>query len=148
MGGALTPGLLLLLGGLTLVLPAAAAGTERIFLTGGYRYVPGSEGVDESTADIGLALCGTCCNALSVSYESYMMTMGWRLTKVEGVTERTVELGNPFLDGQCVCTGEEYLAELYYYRPGGPPAPGAKEAGGRKATGEPGLTPRRNGATP
>ncbi|MBI5014330.1 MAG: hypothetical protein HZB55_02415 [Deltaproteobacteria bacterium] len=140
MGRALTLGLLVLLGSWVLAPPAGAAEAERVFLTDGYRYVPVSPRIDEATADIGLALCGTRCNALSGNYESYMMTMGWRLTKVEGVTERTVALGNPFLDGQCVCTGEEYTAEYYYYLPGGPPAPpGAKEPelGRSRAAGEP-----------
>lgn len=137
MGSALISGLPALLGGLLLALTAAAAEPERVFLTEGYRYVPDREGIDENTAEIGLSLCGTRCNALSANYESYMMTMGWRLTRVEGSAERSLDLANPFLGGRCICTGGEYLAEFIYFRPGGPPAPGAKPqgAGGGPASG-------------
>jgi len=129
---------MVMLGALLLASPGWAAEGERIFLTYGYRYIPGSQAVDEAAADIGLALCGTRCNALAADYQSYLMTMGWRLLKVEGVTERVVALNNPFLDGQCVCTGEEYQVDYFTNRPTRSSAtPGAKaqEGGG---TGTPG----------
>ncbi|MBE0595969.1 MAG: hypothetical protein IH614_01720 [Desulfuromonadales bacterium] len=129
MGGALIPGAAaLLLGSLLLALPATAPGEERIFFAAGYRYEPIGEAVDEATADVGLALCGTRCNALSATYDSYLMTMNWRLTKVGGVTERVVALDNPFLDGRCVCTGEEFRVEFYFSRPGVGPGSGAAAA--------------------
>ena len=128
MGGPVIALLLGLLGGLALPLAGGAAEPERVFLTYGYRYQPATEPPDEATADIGLALCGTRCNALSGIYESYLMSPGWRMVQVEGVNERVVDLDNPFLDGKCVCTGEEYEAERYYYRPG---------------VAEPGSRPRR-----
>jgi len=116
-----------LLGVLLLALPAAAVEMGHVFFASGYRYAPAAQEVDPAKAEIGMALCGTRCNALSGDYWSYMETMTWRLTKVEGVTERVVELNNPFLNGRCVCTGEEFRVEYFFYRPG--VTPGAEAMG-------------------
>jgi len=138
MGGALTTvGAAALLGTLLLALPAAAAEEERLFFADGYRYEPVGAAVDQATADIGLALCGTRCNALSANHDAYLMTMNWRLTKVAGVTERVVPLDNPFLDGRCVCTGEEFRVEFYFYRPGVTPGAGAPGAKAERTTAAP-----------
>lgn len=108
--------------GLLAAAPGGAAEPKTLFVTHGYRYVPASGSSDAANAEIGMALCGARCNALSADYQSYEMTMDWRLTKVGGAVERVVDLGNPFLDGTCVCTGDEYRVEYYYYRPGVPSA--------------------------
>ena len=126
MDGALTSGAAaLLLGALLLAVPAAAVEVEPIFVADGYRYVSGSTAADQTKADLGLALCGTRCNALSGNYDSFLETMNYRLTKVADVTERVVELNNPFLDGRCVCTGTEYRVEFFFYRPGNNSSSGA-----------------------
>ena len=109
---------------------AAFAQKERVFIADGHRYVP-EEGqpVDAQQREIGQGLCGIRCNALSGYYDSYMMSPGWRLILVASKQERTVELNNPFLRGQCICTGDEYDADLYFYRPGPPPPPGVTAQG-------------------
>lgn len=129
-------GLCLLLLVLGLAGPAQAA-PERIFVADGHRYVPGDGPDDAAKAETGLALCGIRCNALSGYYDSYLKSPGWRMMKVEVGQERTVELKNPFLGGHCVCTGDVYEVELYYYRPGEPPgAGGAAGNAGQVETGQ------------
>ncbi len=118
---------------LTLADPALAA-EERIFIADGHRYVP-EEGApaDPKKEETGQALCGIRCNALSAYYDSYIMSPGWRLILLESGKEIAVELNNPFLKGHCICTGEEYEAEVYFYRPGHPPPPGVESQGTERA---------------
>lgn len=107
--------LLLLLAGLAGWPPASAAASEEVhkkaFMVNDYRYEPPA-GVT-GTPDIGLSLCGTRCNALSADFASYLKPGGWRLIKVASAVEVRVELNNPFLAGQCVCTGDEYQVDWY-----------------------------------
>lgn len=53
-------------------------------------------------------LCGTRCNALSGSFNSYMMPGGWRLVKTEVNKKLEVDIATPFIDGKCICRGDEY----------------------------------------
>ena len=109
--------LLLIVIALSLPLAAAAQDVrqdmknaqERIFLVNEYRYDPG-----ESTADpeIGHALCGTRCNALSSDYRNITDPGGWRLIKVGSNRELIVELNNPLISGRCVCIVDEYLVQI------------------------------------
>lgn len=110
--GALAAGLLLAVAGSSL-----GAEKQRIFVADGHRYVPGKAAADTANSETGLALCGIRCNALSGYYDSYLMSPGWRMIKVAEGSERTVDLKNPFLGGHCICSGDEYEVELYYYRP-------------------------------
>ena len=96
---------------------------ERVFIVHEYRYEPG--GTTENR-EIGLSLCGTRCNALSDRFANYIKTGGWRLIRTEHNKELAVDLDNPFLDGQCICVGDEY--EVDFFDPVAPEErPGANE---------------------
>lgn len=84
---------------------------KKAFMVNDYRYEPPHEVT--GNLDIGLSLCGTRCNALSENFASYIKPGGWRLIKVTSNVVVTVELNNPFLAGQCVCVGDEYLIDWY-----------------------------------
>ena len=99
---------LLLAGMLSILMVAAAAGEERIFIVKDYRYLPGKTG----DATNGQSLCGTRCNALSTDYLNYTEPGGWRLIKVADDREVLLDLNNPFMDGQCVCVADEYEVRL------------------------------------
>lgn len=83
---------------------------ERVFIVKDYRYQP-AEG---SGADlqVGRDFCGTRCNALSFNYLNVIEPGGWRMIKITDHSEITVDLGNPFLDGACVCIGDEYVVKI------------------------------------
>jgi len=82
---------------------------EQVFIIQEYRYEPGDSGGDP---DIGHALCGTRCNALSVDYRNFIDPGGWRFIRVADNREIPVSLNNPFIGGQCVCTADEYVVIL------------------------------------
>jgi hypothetical protein len=86
---------------------------EIIYIVNAYRYEPDSSGKD---SDIGQALCGTRCNALSVDYQNYLKPPGWRIIRTASNKEVAVDLNNPFIDGRCICIADEYIVrvnELY-----------------------------------
>jgi hypothetical protein len=82
---------------------------EIIYIVKEYRYEPGDSGGDH---DIGQALCGTRCNALSVDYQNYLKPPGWRMIKIAGDRELSVALNNPFIGGTCICVADEYLIKV------------------------------------
>lgn len=82
---------------------------EHVFVLKEYRYVPGQEGGDKLT---GLMLCKTRCYALSVDYLTYTIPGGWYLQKIADARDVTVELNNPFMDGQCVCVADEFVLKV------------------------------------
>jgi len=89
--------------------PAAEDEMVKVFIVSEYRYEPGPSGGD---LDIGQSLCGTRCNALSVDYLNYVAPGGWRLIKIAGNQQLLVNLNNPFLDGKCICVGDEYQVKV------------------------------------
>lgn len=96
---------------------AASAGqddSKMAFMVSDYRYEP-AEGATVNP-DIGLALCGTRCNALSGDFASYIKPGGWKMVKIAAKVEKRVELNNPFLAGKCLCVGDEY--KITWYDPG------------------------------
>jgi len=86
---------------------------EKIYILNAYRY----EGEPSSKdADLGQSLCGTRCNALASDYRNYIEPPGWRIIRRAKDKEVTIPLHNPFIDGSCVCTVDEYevkVNELY-----------------------------------
>jgi len=86
-------------------------GKEKAFMVREYRYEP-PEG-EEGNRDIGQSLCGTRCNALSDIFGSYLKPRNWRLVKIAGDVEQSVELDNPFLKGKCICVGDEYRIDWF-----------------------------------
>jgi len=82
---------------------------EHVFIVHDYRYEPGNS---EGDPDTGQALCGTRCNALSVDYRNFIDPGGWRFIKIADNREVTLDLGNPFFGGQCVCTADEYVVKI------------------------------------
>jgi hypothetical protein len=89
--------------------PATDNNKEIIYIVNEYRYEPGESGGDH---DIGQALCGTRCNALSVDYLNYLKPPGWRIIRTASNKEVTVDLDNPFLDGRCICVADEYVVKV------------------------------------
>ncbi len=79
---------------------------EHVFIVNDARYEPGDSGGDPDT---GHALCGTRCNALSVDYRNFIDPGGWRFVKIADNRDLNLDLDNPFLEGQCVCTVDEYV---------------------------------------
>jgi hypothetical protein len=93
--------------------PASVDNKEIIYIVNEYRYEPGNAG---GNADIGQALCGTRCNALSADYQNYLKPPGWRIIRTASSKEVEVDLNNPFIDGHCICIADEYVVrvnELY-----------------------------------
>jgi hypothetical protein len=88
---------------------------DTLFVVQEYRYDPGHA---DGNREIGLSLCGTRCNGLSDNFDDYTMPGGWRLIRVAENQERTVDLDNPFLQGKCICVGDEYRID--WYEPGTP----------------------------
>ncbi len=82
---------------------------ERVFIVSGYRFEPGPSGGDEDT---GHALCGIRCNALSIDYRNIIDPGGWRFIKVATDKDVRVDLDNPFMDGHCVCTVDEFVVQI------------------------------------
>jgi len=105
--------LLVLAGLLTLPLAAAAEETgQKVYLVKDYRYEPGGSTGDP---EVGQSLCGTRCNALSSDYLNFIEPGGWRMVKVASDSEVVLDLGNPFMQGECVCLADEYLVKLVEY---------------------------------
>lgn len=71
-----------------------------------YRYDPAGSSGDAGT---GHGLCATRCNALSFDYADYIMADPREVIRVATRRELTVPLANPFLEGNCICTVDEYL---------------------------------------
>ena len=82
---------------------------ERVYIVNDYRYAPGATG---ENPEQGHAVCAVRCNALSVDYRNYIEPGGWRFIKVASDRELTIEPGNPFILGHCVCTVDEYVVQL------------------------------------
>ena len=82
------------------------AGGETAYIVNDYRYDPAGSGGD---ADTGHALCGTRCNALSFDYADYLMADPREVKRVTAGRELTIPLGNPFMQGNCICTVDEYI---------------------------------------
>ena len=59
--------------------------------------------------EIARSICGTRCNALSETYNSFKMPGGWRLVKVHSNKRIVIDIDNPFVKGNCICIGDEYL---------------------------------------
>lgn len=59
--------------------------------------------------EIARSICGTRCNALSETYNSFKMPGGWRLVKVHSNKRVVIDIDNPFVKGNCICIGDEYL---------------------------------------
>lgn len=85
---------------------------KKTFIVREYRFEPQAK-VSEKEAAIGLSLCSTRCNALSGIYGSYIKPRGWRLIKTVSDLEKIVDLDNPFLEGKCVCLGDEFSIDWY-----------------------------------
>lgn len=94
---------------------AFAAGTdERIYVVTDYRYVSGAHG---ESAESGISLCGTRCNAISTNYLNIIEPGGWRLIRVAAGRELNVELKNPFMTGSCICVADEYAVKVEIKNP-------------------------------
>ena len=88
------------------VVHAAETDEASAYIVNDYRYDPAGSG---GNADTGHALCGTRCNALSFDYADYLMADAREVKKVAAGRELTVPLDNPFMNGNCICTVDEYL---------------------------------------
>ncbi len=100
-----------------LLLPFSAAAEtgaegDTVFLIKDYRYEAGSGSGDEV---MGLSLCATRCNALSSDYLNFVEPGGWRMVKIAGDKEVILDLKNPYMDGRCICTVDEYAVKLDEY---------------------------------
>lgn len=90
--------------------PEPQAEIANVFIVSEYRFESGAAGGGDP--DIGQSLCGTRCNALSVDYLNYVTPGGWRMIKVADKRELIIELGNPFLNGKCICVADEYQIKV------------------------------------
>ena len=79
---------------------------ETAYIVNDYRYDPAGSGGDPDT---GHALCGNRCNALSFDYADYLMADAREVKRVAAGRELTIPLDNPFLQGNCICSVDEYL---------------------------------------
>lgn len=82
---------------------------EYVFISKGYRYEPVSP---EENSDVGLFLCGTRCNALSVDYLNITSPGGWRMMRVTKDKEITVDLTKMSIKGKCICVADEYVVKV------------------------------------
>ncbi len=95
----------------------AAKTPERVvtaFLVTAYDYDPGGSGSD---IDMGRSICATQCNAFSTDYLNYSEAGGWRIIKTASQEQLRLEIKNPFLEGDCLCTADRYeirINELSY----------------------------------
>jgi len=80
-------------------------GEHQAWVVNDYRYIPGSSADDEN---IGLSLCSTRCNAMTLDYRSVIDPGGYRLIRVAENRELKVELNNPYIGGHCICVADEY----------------------------------------
>lgn len=87
----------------------AGHGEEHVFLTKGYRYEPAGPNEDK---DLGLFLCGTRCNALSIDYLNITSPGGWRMIRAAKDQEKVISLEAMGLEGTCTCTGDDYLVKI------------------------------------
>lgn len=92
---------------------------KTVFIAKSYGYLPPESGVSTDVAQTGHSLCGTKCNSISADFDSLMMA-GMRLIKTVENREIRIPLDNPFLKGDCSCTGDEYEIDRVNYRPGIP----------------------------
>lgn len=94
---------------LSLLLSAVAtslfAETTTVFVTREYSF---DYAQHPEAPDIAQSLCGTRCNAISGSFDSYMMPGGWRLVKTNDQKKIVLDIAAPFIEGNCICIGEEY----------------------------------------
>jgi hypothetical protein len=86
-------------------------GAKKIFITDKYSYdYEHNPGASQQAQ----AICGSRCNAMSDNLNSYLSPMDWRLIKIPGIHTRVINLTEPEVKGQCICRGDEYLAEPEY----------------------------------
>jgi hypothetical protein len=84
----------------------AGKGGETAYIVNDYRYEPAGSVGDANT---GHALCGNRCNALSFDYADYVMADPREVKRVASDRELTIPLDNPFMQGNCVCTVDQYI---------------------------------------
>lgn len=101
--------LILLPASLALAQEQAVISGDHAYIVHDYQYEPGDSGGDQLN---GLGLCGTRCNALSIDYRNIIDPGGWRFIKVATNREIKLDLENPFMGGQCVCTVDEYVITI------------------------------------
>ncbi len=95
----------------------ATESPERVvtaFLVTAYDYDPGASGGD---IEMGRSICATQCNAFSTDYLNYSEAGGWRIIKMASQEQLRLEIKNPFMDGDCLCTADRYeirINELSY----------------------------------
>jgi hypothetical protein len=85
--------------------------SETVFYTTGYSYDYANH---PGAPEVAQTLCKDRCNSLSESRSKFMPT-GWRLIRLPGERTRRIDIGNPFIGGECICTGYEYIAEKVVY---------------------------------
>lgn len=91
------------------VLAEDSPAAEEVYVVKDYRYEPGGSGGDPDT---GHALCATRCNALSFDYQDYLMPGGWELIKISTNRDMRIPLNNPFMEGDCICTVDDYVVKV------------------------------------
>ncbi|MCF6178955.1 MAG: hypothetical protein L3J63_06135 [Geopsychrobacter sp.] len=96
---------LLLLIGTNASAAAKPAAEATIYQVTGYAYDPGESGGDIA---VGRVLCATRCNAFSSDYRNYTEAGGWRVIKIASDQEVRVDIDNPFIEGHCLCTADQY----------------------------------------
>jgi len=84
-------------------------GDQQSWIVNDYRYEPGS---DKDDANLGLSMCGTRCNAMSLDYRTVIDPGGYRLIRVAENREIEVDLNNPYIGGRCICIADEYIVRL------------------------------------
>jgi len=84
-------------------------GDQQAWVVNDYRYEPGS---DKDDPNIGLSMCSTRCNAMSLDYRTVIDPGGYRLIRIGENRELTVELNNDFIGGHCICVADEYIVRL------------------------------------
>ena len=87
----------------------AKAEVEYVFVSKGYRYEPADAAED---ADVGLFLCGTRCNALSVDYLNITTPGGWRMLRVAKDHEVPIDLQKMGIKGNCICIADQYVVKV------------------------------------
>lgn len=81
------------------------AGGETRYIVNDYRYDPAGSG---GNPDTGHALCASRCNALAFDYADYVMADAREVQRVAAGRDITLPLNNPFMQGNCICTVDEY----------------------------------------
>ena len=85
------------------------AEVEYVYVSKDYRYTPADATED---ADVGLFLCGTRCNALSVDYLNITTPGGWRMLRVAKDHEVLIDLTKMGINGNCICIADQYVVKV------------------------------------